>query len=1158
MSSNNYQYGGQQGSQMYGNPTGFPQQQQQSFQQPNSGGFYGYQQPQQYGSSQPNNYNQPAQKSGFTGTTASGAPTYATNIDQLSFLTPQDQAKFKDLFNSATNSVSISPDNARGILLKSNLSPHQLARIWDLSDLNKSGDLLFPEFALALHLCNVALRGNELPYVLDAGIKEEVTNLVDKISFSIPEEDATTSQQDRPVAQPNISASNIFTQPQQQQQPTTSNLAPQPTGFGFGNSVSSQPFESHPQQTGFQSQQTGFQPPTTGFQSQPTGFQSQPSGFQSQPQQTAFQPQATGAQSQPPLQPQYTGFQPSKPQDSGFQSAIGSQNSFSNVQTNQESSFPSLTPQHQQLQQQRTGFESQGTFSNNQQTSEPLQQQQTGHAPFNSQSSANLQQQPTGLIPLQGQATGTQPLQQQPTGLVPLKGQNTGGQPLKQQPTGLVPLQGQNTGGQPLKQQPTGLIPLTNQQTGNIQQTLNNQPTGSVPLQQQPTGHTTGGPLKTQLTGGQPLTQQPTGLVPLATTATGSVALQAQLTGPAPLHSQRTGFGNFEPLRQQKTGVGQNSLFIQNLLQPPPQQQQQLFSNSLNYTTETITPQEKQLFNKIFQNYDTNRKGLLTADVSAEIFRKSGLNRSELEKVWDLVTRPNQTHLDKESFQTGMWLVYKRLNGYELPDTLPESLKPSSIKILDDVKNQLKINPNAKSIKKSSNSRIDGSRFKNNDEDFVLSSSRNRRRATHRSESATPTNNKPKEILSIDEIKKRIREKKILLDAFEATGSQLEENERDYEKEDLEAIERLKQEIKNLPNVNNTNTDDRSLLKQKFNHLTSQVPLLLGEISQTDNEITRLKLELYKIKNPSFILGSGPNGEVTEADRRKAKSKALLAAKMAKLTGKPLDSEAQNLSDEQGKLDQEALRIQEENKKNQQIIKDVESSIKEISGNILNSFSSKVDQDAYKKWELGMGVQPEVQEFIKSFRISDISNRFTKSLTLENQHQTSSPSPIPAPSSYTQTPTSQSPQPTSSPSSNFRTPEERKAYIREQAKKKMSERLAKFGINRSSSPRNTSSPPVSTPQLSQPTHVGPQPTQVQSSHPESVQQHQEALAEDSSDDDDEEEFKRMEEIRRLKRLERDERLAQLNNEQTNGTPSQEPQEEPRKYHDSNPDRKSVV
>ncbi|CAM9023775.1 unnamed protein product [Wickerhamomyces anomalus] len=456
-----------------------------------------------------------------------------------------------------------------------------------------------------------------------------------------------------------------------------------------------------------------------------------------------------------------------------------------------------------------------------------------------------------------------------------------------------------------------------------------------------------------------------------------------------------------------------------------------------------------------------------------------------------------------------MWLVYKRLNGYELPDTLPESLKPWSIKILDDVKNQLKINPNAKSIKKSSNSRIDGSRFKNNDEDFVLSSSRNRRRATHRSESATPTNNKPKEILSIDEIKKRIREKKILLDAFEATGSQLEENERDHEKEDLEAIERLKQEIKNLPNVNNTNTDDRSLLKQKFNHLTSQVPLLLGEISQTDNEITRLKLELYKIKNPSFILGSGPNGEVTEADRRKAKSKALLAAKMAKLTGKPLDSEAQNLSDEQGKLDQEALRIQEENKKNQQIIKDVESSIKEISN-------------------------------------------LPKSLTLENQHQTSSPSPIPTPSSYTQTPTSQSPQPTSSPSSNFRTPEERKAYIREQAKKKMSERLAKFGINRSSSPRNASSPSVTSPQLSQPTHVEPQPTQVQSSHSESVQQHQEPLAEDSSDDDDEEEFKRMEEIRRLKRLERDERLAQLNNEQTNGTPSQEPQEEPRKYHDSNP------
>jgi len=1174
---------GQPQGQLYSNPTGYqrPQGQQFGQQQPQQTGF----QPQQntFQFQQPQFNEQMGYGTGFrqsaqTGDVgSSGAPSYATEIGQLSFLTPQDQDKFKNLFNSSTTSVSISPENARSILMKSNLNPHQLARIWDLSDLNKSGDLLFPEFALALHLCNVALRGNELPYYLDPKIKEEVTGLVDKISFSIPEEDAT--QSNRPVAQPNISASSIFTQPQQQQsqqtgyqQPPIANLTSQPTGFGFGNGMLSEP-TSEPQT----SKPTAFQPQPTGFQPQATGFQSQLS-TQNQPQQTGFQ---SSSQAQPiqPFQPQATGF---KPQTTGF----------GNFQSNFQSMEP-MHPQNEQktgfeqsssLQQQATGFHQQTSNPNQQQplSSNSLQQQPTGLIPLQNQPTG-LNQQPTGLVPLKTGNTGNQPLNQQPTGLVPLQGQNTGGQPLKQQPTGLVPLQGQNTGGQPLKQQPTGLVPLQGQNTGG--QPLKQQPTGNlIPLQPQTTGHTssaaplstqlTGGqPLSHQLTGGQPLTQQRTGLVPLATTATGSVALQTQLTGPAPLQSQRTGFGNFEPLRQQKTGVGQNSLFLQNMLQnsqqhqqqQQQQQQQQMFSsNSLNYTTESTSPQEKHLFNRIFENYDTNKKGLLTAEVSAEIFRKSGLNRGELEKVWDLVTRPNQTHLDRESFQMGMWLIYKRLNGFDLPDTLPESLKPSSIKILDDVKNQLRINPSAKNMKKSSNSRIDGTRFKNNDDDLLMTSSRNRRRTTGKTNTEGATGSKPKENLSIDEIKKRIREKQILLDAFDATDSQLEEKEKDYEKEDLDAIARLKQEIKNLPNVNNSNNDESSQLKQKFHNLTSKVPLLINDIAQVDNEITRLKLELYKLKNPSFIIGSGPNGEVTEADRRKAKSKALLAAKMAKLTGKPIDPGVQNLSDEQGKLDQEAIRIQQENKKNQQIIREVESSIKEISNNVINSFNSKVDENDYKKWELGIGVQPEVQQFIKSFKINDISNRFT-AMQLEPQYPTSAPiGNLPTPqtsnsptASIAQTSQSQQPvQPSHSSHSSpiYKTAEERKAYIKEQAKKKMNEKLAKFGI-RSSSPKTpiNSSP---APSISQP-DVSPQVTQQQHGTPkqplvahESPMPQNEpalgrapALEDDSSDDDDDEaEFQRMEEIRRLKKLERDERLAQLKAEEEQ-TETSEPQQQ---------------
>lgn len=1112
--------------------------------------------------------------------------------DQLSFLSPQDQQRFQQLFQNATNDISISPEAARNILLKSQLSPHHLARIWELSDINKTGDLLFPEFALALHLCNVVLRGEELPYQLDHQIRDEVSRYVDKINFSIPE--GSTQAASNHQLKPSTTNDILETQPVSSEILNHPGLQSQPTGYGFQNPVDAgfdpgqlfqgQPSEQQPYATVQQQQQ---QPGSTFLNYQPTGAHqfSQPSQTNSQAaqfnqhlssnQQTGYVHQQLSQLTQPadfssqPFNSQPTSFvqKPLNTQVTGFSSSTQPLQPSQTQAKPQEPAALPLTSQitgynyqqprlsTQPLNTQSTGFHEQS------QPSQPHPQPQSQPRP-----SQALNQQNTGYQaqPLNNQTTGYQSqINPQATGLVPLNREATGGQPLTQQPTGLVPLNGQSTGANTLMQQPTGLIPIPTggkiqtQQTGGLQQ----QPTGLIPLPRQTTGAASEPVLlKPGHTGGAPLQNPPVNLAPLRSVSTSG----------APLQSQRTGIGQFEPLRAQKTGVGQNSFFLTNLVQQqaqPPSIAQQQWTNSLAYTQESITPQEKQLFNKIFENYDTQKKGLLNADVSAEIFRKSGLNREDLEKVWDLVTRPNQSHLDKESFQTGMWLVYKRLNGWELPERLPESLIPSSLKILDDVKNRLKTGTNVKAVKKSSNSRMDGSRFKNNDDELMTSSARHRRR-----QNPEPKSYETGEKVTIDELKKKIWEKKILLEALQADEERINQDSKVGEIADLQKIEELKRQIQDLPSASFLNNSEKTQLKAKFNNLTSKVPVLILQISQAENKITQLKLELFKTKNPSSIIGTGPNGEITEGDIRKAKAKALLAAKMSKLTGKPVDSSVADATLEQDKLTKEIFKIREESQTNQKKISAVEESIRDISDNIIANLKDSNSED-YKKWELGIGVQPEVQEIIKTFRVNDLSNKFTKDLTFGASSPslaTTTPSfsklvPVASQSPITSpqilSPAAQSTQNGSrasstssiaSPRPTFQSTEERKAFIKEQARKKMEERMAKFGIRKSSS---SSSPAPSSPKPSSSVvdqSLAPTSASVPVKAPEAIKQPSQAQVEDSdpsdSSDDDEAEFQRMEEIRRLKRQERDARLTQLGNK----TEPIQQESTTTEFHDSNP------
>ncbi|KAI7899507.1 cytoskeletal-regulatory complex EF hand-domain-containing protein [Cokeromyces recurvatus] len=175
----------------------------------------------------------------------------------MNAITPAERQKYAEIFQ-ARGQVNgyMSGAIARDVLLKSNLPPNRLERIWDLSDIDKDGNLDFEEFCIAMHLTFDCINGAEIP-------------------ISLP-----------PSLIPPMKAHLLPSQPQhyltggyQQPQPTgyQGYQQPQPTGY------------QQPQPTGYQqSQLTNYQQPQpTGYQQfQPTGYQQpQPTGYFGQQQQ---------------------------------------------------------------------------------------------------------------------------------------------------------------------------------------------------------------------------------------------------------------------------------------------------------------------------------------------------------------------------------------------------------------------------------------------------------------------------------------------------------------------------------------------------------------------------------------------------------------------------------------------------------------------------------------------------------------------------------------------------------------------------------------------------------------------------------------------------------------------------------------------------------
>jgi hypothetical protein len=263
-------------------------------------------------------------------------------------------------------------------------------------------------------------------------------------------------------------------------------------------------------------------------------------------------------------------------------------------------------------------------------------------------------------------------------------------------------------------------------------------------------------------------------------------------------------------------------------------------------------------------------------------------------------------------------------------------------------------------------------------------------------------------------------------------------------------------------------------LKRQLQGLTDKLPEIASQVRKTERSIAEAKLELFRLKDAkahpgsaSTIIGTGPGGSVTESDRLKARAKAMMQQRTAALTGRKVVTSNDDL-DAPKRLEEENIKIRNERENNERMVKDVEDSVRDFSQGLEDGLKEGAEDSSNehekRRWEDGLGVEDEVKDFIFELQRSSRSAR----VRTEDRSRSTRDSPRSDPPSRYESPAAPAPAAAaSSRSSNtstpapggsyaqYKTPEDRAAYIKQQAEQRMAERLAALGIKAPSKPGET-------------------------------------------------------------------------------------------------------
>ena len=574
---------------------------------------------------------------------------------------------------------------------------------------------------------------------------------------------------------------------------------------------------------------------------------------------------------------------------------------------------------------------------------------------------------------------------------------------------------------------------LTSQPTGFASQYIPPQPTGFVPQQtglaQQQASFSQPNPQAQGYTGSRPpMPALPTGYGP---------HLSPSQTGPSmPLNAQPTGRpGQWGLVNAPASGLPNIDLLQQRMM-PQPGREGGFTTQGLSGSATVpwaVTKDEKKIYDQLFRAWDGLNKGFIGGDVAIEVMGQSGLPKSDLEKIWTLADPGNKGRLDMDEFAVAMHLIYRKLNGYPVPNQLPPELVPPSTRNFADsigtVKSLLSqdaearkntgsfLQPQKTGVSYLKNrsfrgdestvtapQRKDATIFRNNDDDVGYRSSARRRvgadgRTPSPVQSTSPSSEQSNDELSLEQLRKRIREKQVLLDAIDFRGEKdaeeddaLDRRDRRDAEELYRRIRRLQEDIDSHPGASFRSVDsdaERRNLKRQLQRLTDRLPELTSQVRRTERNIADAQLELFRLRDAkahpssaSAIVGTGPGGSVTESDRLKARAKAMMQQRSAALTGKAPVAGADDSGAASSRLEEQRSKITTEKENNERMIRDVEESVQEFSRGLEDTLAQgkedSTSEHERRRWEDGLGVEDEVRDFIFDLQRSSKSAKLRR------------------------------------------------------------------------------------------------------------------------------------------------------------------------------------
>lgn len=523
----------------------------------------------------------------------------------------------------------------------------------------------------------------------------------------------------------------------------------------------------------------------------------------------------------------------------------------------------------------------------------------------------------------------------------------------------------------------------------------------------------------------------------------------------------------------------------------------------------SITKEEKTRYDALFKAWDGLGKGFIGGEQAIEIFGQSGLEKPDLERVWTLADNGNKGRLDLDEFAVAMHLIYRKLNGYPLPNTLPPELVPPSTRNFSQSIGTLKsmlheesdhrknsgaaLLPQKTGVSYMKNrsfrggaggnaaGRKDATVFKNEDEQFGYRSSARRRVGNNSPRPDSPSSVASNDDLTLDQLRKKIKEKEILLDAMDFTDEKNHEEDDILDRRDRREAEELYRRIRRTQEDIDAHPDaalitgdsdaERRTLKRQLQKLTDKIPELASQVRKTERAIMEARLELFRLKDAKAhpgsgtpVIGTGPGGAVTESDRLKARAKAMMQQRTAALTGKKIDIGTED-ADAPKRLEEESIKVRNEKEGNERMVQDVEESVRDFSRSIEDSLKegSKDNTSEHEKrrWEDGLGVEDEVRDFIFDLQRESRSTRVRaqdkRSARPSVAAEETRPERIASPRVESPVSTSRTATPPAAGGSyaSYKTPEERAAFIKQQAEQRMAERLAALGIKAPSKPGET-------------------------------------------------------------------------------------------------------